>query len=124
MQKMLAVQFLSNRFFIMGQVGAVIMLITSLQPFFAAYNIPAAIALLITITWDFWRGASKGAKSVMAYTVLLLGLWVLVNTFAHIVMPADPHSIAGILALTGGGIAQLLLIIGGLMGVMAAREMP
>jgi hypothetical protein len=151
MKKALAVQFLGNRLFIMGLVGVIILLIVSFQPLQAVYLALACVALATSIAWDLWRGAGKGAKYGMAVLLLLMGLFLLLNTLLGWVDPAktvlepsltaaqlDGAVAAGLttwgavitgigehlpyaFATLGGAIASLLFIIGGLMGIMAAR---
>ena len=141
LQHRLEYAFLSQRFFIFGQIGAAIVLLTSLEPFFAAYNIPAIIVLAITITWDLWRGAGKTVRTVLAAIVLLIGLWILINTIGQFVMPiseeeilalfaagdmggAIEHMVIGVIQVIGGAVGQLPMLIAGLFGIMAARKMP
>lgn len=155
-QKKLGGALLGDRFFIMGQVGAILLLFPSLQFMSHPYFAVACIALAITLAWDLWRGRTKSASYIFGGTVLACGIFLLVNTLTMSIVPAAlpeaEETLAGLAALVQGGgnltsaqtfgglqavanltmpailmlvggMANLLFVIGGLMGIMSARTM-
>lgn len=140
MQHQLEYAFLSQRFFTFGQIGGLLVVLTSFDPFFAPYNLLGLVSVLAVITWDLWRSAGKGVRSVLAWIVLLAGLTLAVLVIGEFVHPvtADQVSadfqtsvpagvetmIIGAVARVGAALGQVFLIIGGLFGVLAARRAP
>ena len=158
LQRRLEFAFLGGRFWTFAQIGAILVLLTSFSPFFAAYNITALVVLACSITWDLWRNAPKSARYGLALVVLAAFAFLLYNTlgvqygwpaFHHPAEAAVPmHGVEfltglalndSLAALTGlgefthavviaavayiaGAIGQLLFLVSGLMGLMAARR--
>ncbi|MBV1876961.1 MAG: hypothetical protein KUG79_04900 [Pseudomonadales bacterium] len=125
-EKALNVANYGSRFFILGQVGAVIVAMTSLHPFFAIYNIPAAVVLTLTIVWDLWKSASKQAKRIMALVTLAAGVVIQINSIGKFILPevADPGmAYMGAITMTGGAIGHLIIIIAAIQGLKAVKYM-
>ncbi|MBL4584554.1 MAG: hypothetical protein JKX83_08055 [Pseudomonadales bacterium] len=125
-QKALNVANYGSRFFILGQVGAVIVVMTSLHPFFAIYNIPAAIMLTLTIVWDVWESASKSAKKMIALASLGTGIVIQINSLGKFILPevVDPElAYMATLTMTGGAIGHLIMIIAAIQGLKAVKYM-
>ena len=155
-QKRVGSALMGNRFFIMTQVGAIMLLIASFSPVFPAYLAVAAVALGIAVAWDLWRGRTKLGSYVFAGIILAFFVFLLVNTLTMSIVPAALHeseatlaglggivmgggnltsaqTFGGIMAVAGltqpiiamliGGIANVLFLIAGIAGIMAARMM-
>ena len=159
LQRKLEFAFLGSRFWIFAAIGAALILLTSFQPLFLAYAVPALLVLAAAVTWDLWRNAPKSVRYLLALVPLAAGVWILANTLGMWVEPAAsiaaaeeakaaleaagltyddavalglttygtlidsvgdllPHMFATI----GGAVGQLLLLISGGMGLMAARK--
>jgi hypothetical protein len=121
-EKKIGSALLGERFFIMAQIGAIALLLAAFKPLFPAYLGIALAALIITIIWTMWRGATKTAKYVMAILVLAMGLFLLVNTLTMLVVPAvlveGQETLAGLGAIVaGGGNLTSLQTFGGLLAV-------
>ena len=82
LQRRLEFAFLGGRFWTFAQIGAILVLLTSFSPFFAAYNITALVVLACSITWDLWRNAPKSARYGLALVVLGAFVFLLYNTLA------------------------------------------
>ena len=96
LQKRLEFAFLGGRFWIFAEIGALLVLLTTLKPFFWEYNIPALLVLVAAIAWDFWRNAPKSARYGMSLLVLVVFLWLLANTlmvqyFDGTIVPSSLH---------------------------------
>jgi hypothetical protein len=96
LQKRLEFAFLGSRFWIFAEIGALLVLLTSLKPYFWEYNIPALLVLVAALAWDFWRNAPKAARYGMALLVLVVFMWLTTNSimavyFDPIVVPATAH---------------------------------
>jgi hypothetical protein len=125
-EKALKVTDYGSRFFVLGQVGAVIVAMTSLHPFFALYNIPAAIMLTLTIVWDLWESASKSAKKMIALVSLAAGVIIQVNSIGKFILPevVDPEmAYMASITMTGGAIGHLIMIIAAIQGLKAVKYM-
>ena len=125
-EKALKVTDYGSRFFVLGQVGAVIVAMTSLHPFFAIYNIPAAIMLALTIVWDLWESASKSAKKMIALVSLAAGVVIQVNSIGKFILPevVDPEmAYMASITMTGGAIGHLIMIIAAIQGLKAVKYM-
>lgn len=143
--------FLSQRFWIMGQIGALIVIIVTFRPMFWAYNLPAAGVLIATIVWDLWRNAPKSARYGLCLYILAVFLWLTVNNsmgiFAEtwIATPPILHALeaagaalaAGdltalavllegtptlVVLLVGATLGSILMLVSGVMGLMACRR--
>lgn len=140
LQHQLEYAFLSQRFFTFGQIGGLLVVLTSFEPFFAPYNLLGLAAVLAVITWDLWRSAGKGVRTVLASIVLLAGIILAVLVIGEVVHPVTEEQVGadfqtavplgvqtmiiGAVARVGAAIGQVFLILGGLFGVLAARRAP
>lgn len=125
-EKALKVNDYGSRFFVLGQVGAVIVVMTSLHPFFALYNIPAAIMLTLTIVWDLWESASKSAKKMIALVSLAAAVVIQINSIGKFILPevTDPElAYMATLTMVGGAIGHLIMIIAAIQGLKAVKYM-
>jgi len=140
LQHQLEYAFLSQRFFTFGQIGGLLVVLTSFQPYFAPYNLLGLAAVLAVITWDLWRSAGKGVRSILAWVVLLSGIVLAVLVIGELVHPVTAEQVGadfqtavpkgvetmiiGAVARVGAAVGQIFIIIGGLFGVLAARRAP
>ena len=115
-QKIAAISTLRTRFFIFAHIGALMMALATLKPFFGAHNIPAGIILVLTVIYDHRITATKKFKRLLVYPMLLLSIWVQVNTLHGFVMPTPALTDA---ALKLGFIGAILVVVG---FVSALRE--
>lgn len=125
-EKALKVTDYGGKFFILGQVGAVIVVMTSLHPFFALYNIPAAIMLTLTIVWDLWESASKSAKKMIALVSLAAAVVIQINSIGKFILPevTDPElAYMATITMVGGAIGHLIMIIAAIQGLKAVKYM-
>ena len=125
-EKALKVTDYGSRFFVLGQVGAVIVVMTSLHPFFALYNIPAAIMLTLTIVWDLWESASKSAKKMIALVSLAAAVVIQVNSIGKFILPevTDPElAYMATITMVGGAIGHLIMIVAAIQGLKAVKYM-
>lgn len=124
-EKALNVANFGSRFFVLGQVGAVIIVMTSLHPFFAIYNIPAAIVLTLTIVWDVWESASKSVKRIIALVTLAAGIVIQVNHLGKFILPEVDPEMAHMAAFTtvGAAVGHLIIIIAAIQGLKAVKYM-
>ncbi len=140
MQHQLEYAFLSQRFFTFGQIGGLLVVLTSFDPFFAPFNLLGLASVLAVITWDLWRSAGKGVRTVLAGIVLVSGIVLAVLVIGELVHPVTEEQVGtafgssvpagvktmiiGAVARLGAAIGQIFLILGGLFGVLAARKAP
>ncbi len=89
-QKIFTRSSLRAKFYIFVQVGGLMILLTSIKPFFGAHNFPALVILILSIVYDRWGNASKKVKRMIVYPILLLGLWIGSNLISHWVVPTPP----------------------------------
>ena len=125
-QRELKVTDYGSRFFVLGQVGAVIVMMTSLHPFFALYNIPAAIMLTLTIVWDVWETASKSVKKMIAFAALAAGVVIQINSLGKFILPevTDPDmAYIATITMLGGAVGHLIMIIAAIQGLKAVKYM-
>jgi hypothetical protein len=112
-------------------------LLTTIRPFFAPYHLTALVALNLSIVWDFRGDASRRARKVMCYIVLVLALWLAVNTFMWFggggitpsalediesTSPMSRDAVRGTIAMLAGAVGHLLLVAGAINGLRAAGE--
>jgi hypothetical protein len=81
---------LRSKFFIFVHIGALMIMLPTLKPFFGVHHFPGLIILILSVVYDTWITASKKAKRLMVYPTMLLAIWVGVNTINHWVMPSEP----------------------------------
>ncbi len=152
-QKRLATAFLGNIFFIMGQVGGLMICLGAVRPMFHAYLWPGVVVLACTLVWMLWRARTKMASYIIAGTASLMCLWIIIAGLFELVHPPAAESLqesltAMVVALATGnaaafggamgeytlamvslsmvGIATtgaVIALIGSLLGIMAARGM-
>ena len=115
-QKLSAMSMLRSRFFIFAHIGGLMIALATFKPFFGAHNIPAGIILVLSIVYDHWITASKKAKRLIVYPMLLLSIWIQVNTLHSFVMPTPALTDA---AIKLGFIGAILVVVG---FVSASRE--
>lgn len=148
LQKRLEAAFLGERFFIIGMVGAIILLLTSFKcpEFFWQYNAAAWLGIIVSLTWGLWRNIPRSVKYLCSAIMLLVFAWLMYNTLAvfyalpAVQMPplpelavedlgalmiSDPQALAELmvlplLALVGGAVSSVLFLVGGLSGIMSA----
>ena len=108
-QKIAVRASLRSRFFIFVHIGALMMAIPTLKPFFGPHNFPAAVILILSIVYDHWLTASKKAKRLMIYPILLASIWVQVNTINHFVMPT-PGLTDAVIKL--GFLGAIMVVVG------------
>ncbi len=120
MEKTLAFSALKNRFFIMAQSGAIMILLTTTAPFYAAHAIPAIIITIISILFDKWGGAQIIHRRIMIITVLVLCFWIGVNTTMQwFPVPPEvtevrfpPVTVTPKITLTMGFVGHVIALIG------------
>ena len=132
------VQRMDVVFLVMGVVGAIMALGSSLKPLFLAHFLPALIILICVLVFFLWRGASKVVKMTLAIISLLLCPWLVVNAVTQIYIPAIqdvdlsvvvegdwsvliPHFMIGSTLLLGA-VGGLIIFIGSIFGIMSARK--
>lgn len=122
-----------ERYFIMVQAGALMILMTSISPFFAANQIPAILILTMSIVYDRWKSASKGQKRLLAYASLVciffigfnaLEGWYLPPALGEEVAPLMPNFISAEQAITFGYIGHWIAMFGVFQALMEARLIP
>ena len=111
---------LKSKFFIFVHIGALMILLPTLKPFFGPHHIPGLLILILSIVYDTWVTAPKNAKRVMAYSTNLLGLWVGLNTINHWIMPE-----AGLSEVVRmfGFIGHVLVLVGSFQAIKEIRMM-
>ena len=120
MEKTLAFSALKNRFFIMVQVGAIMILMTSTAPFYAAHAIPAIIITIISILFDKWEGAQIIHRRIIIITILALCFWIAANTVMQwFPVPPEvtevrfpPITVTPKITLTMGFMGHIIALIG------------
>ena len=119
-QAFFARSVLRSKFFIFVHIGALMILLPTLKPFFGVHHFPAFIILILSIVYDTWVMASKKAKRLMVYPTMLLALWVGVNTINHWVMPTVPLT-----ELTSmfGFVGHVLVMVGAFQAIKEIRLM-
>lgn len=132
------VQRMDVVFLVMGVVGAIMALGSSLKPLFLAHFLPALIILICVLVFFLWRGASKVVKMTLAIISLLLCPWLVVNAVTQIYIPAIqdvdlsvvvegdwsvliPHFMIGSTLLLGA-VGGLIIFIGSIFGIVSARK--
>ena len=115
-QKLAARSILRTKFFIFAHIGALMMALPTLKPFFGPHHFPAIIILTLTIVYDHWILASKKAKRLLVYPMVLLALWIQLNIINHWVMP-EPGLTDAVIKM--GFVGSILVIVG---FASAARE--
>ena len=125
-------------FLIMGVVGSIMALGSSLKPLFLAHFLPALIILICVLAFFLWRGASKVVKMTLAIISLLLCPWLVINAVTQIYIPAIqdvdlsvvvegdwsvliPHFMIGSTLLLGA-VGGLIIFIGSIFGIVSARK--
>lgn len=138
LKKDFTIQRMDVIFLIMGVVGAIMALGSSLKPLFLAHFLPALIILICVLVFFLWRGASKVVKMTLAIISLLLCPWLVVNAVTQIYIPAIqdvdlsvvvegdwsvliPHFMIGSTLLLGA-VGGLIIFIGSIFGIMSARK--
>lgn len=108
LQKKLAEQFMGVIFFIMGQVGCLMIILGTFKPMFHLYIWPGTAALLCTIVWSLWRGRSKGVSWILVLIPLGVSLWIVLSGLLGLVHPpavevlqTEIGAIAGAIATSG-----------------------
>lgn len=89
-QKRFTSEILRAKFFIFVQTGGLMILLTSIKPFFGFHHFPALIILALSIVYDRWSNASKKARRSIVYSILLLGLWVGSNLISNWIEATPP----------------------------------
>jgi len=131
-EKVEEIQALRMKFFILTHVGGLMIILSSIHPFFAANQIPGGIILLTSAVFDRWRSASKGQKRLLAYTCLLAALFIGFNALYGWYVPIDiadasapkfpvPTFISGELTLTFGYVGHMIVMFGVFMGLQEIR---
>ena len=132
------VQRMDVVFLVMGVVGAIMALGSSLKPLFLAHFLPALIILICVLVFFLWRGASKVVKMTLAIISLLLCPWLVVNAVTQIYIPAIqdvdlsvvvegdwsvliPHFMIGSTLLLGA-VGGLIIFIGSIFGIVSAAK--
>ena len=153
MKKMLAAQFLGTIFFIMAQVGALMICVGTLKPLYHAYFWPGLLILVCAIVWMLWRGRGKGASYLLVLIPIVAGLWIIlaglfgwahppgVNTVGEAVATMSgavaagdaaafgpalgdyTHGVVGLAMAGVAGAGAAIAVLGSLLGIMAVREM-
>jgi hypothetical protein len=119
-QTFFARSVMRSRFFIFVQIGALMIMLPTLKPFFGVHHFPGVIILILSAVYDTWITASKNAKRLMFYPIMLLGLWVGINTINHWVMPTPPLSeVARMFGIVG----HVLVLMGVFHAVKEIRLM-
>ncbi|MGB2798610.1 MAG: hypothetical protein WBC55_11095 [Dehalococcoidia bacterium] len=138
LKKDFTVQSMDVIFLIMGVVGAIMALGSSLKPLFLAHFLPALIILICVLVFFLWRGAGKGVKMTLAIVSLLLGPWLVVNAVTQIYIPAIqdvdisvvvegdwsvliPHFMIGSTLLLGA-VGGLIIFIGSIFGIVSTAK--
>ena len=138
LKKDFTVQRMDVIFLIMGVVGAIMALGSSLKPLFLAHFLPALIILICVLVFFLWRGAGKGVKMTLAIVSLLLGPWLVVNAVTQIYIPAIqdvdisvvvegdwsvliPHFMIGSTLLLGA-VGGIIIFIGSIFGIASAAK--
>ena len=138
LKKDFTVQRMDVIFLIMGVVGAIMALGSSLKPLFLAHFLPALIILICVLVFFLWRGASKGVKMTLAIVSLLLGPWLVVNAVTQIYIPAIqdvdisvvvegdwsvliPHFMIGSTLLLGA-VGGIIIFIGSIFGIVSTAK--
>ena len=138
LKKDFTVQRMDVIFLIMGVVGAIMALGSSLKPLFLAHFLPALIILICVLVFFLWRGAGKGVKMTLAIVSLLLGPWLVVNAVTQIYIPAIqdvdisvvvegdwsvliPHFMIGSTLLLGA-VGGLIIFIGSIFGIVSTAK--
>lgn len=100
---------LRAKFFIFVQIGGLMILLTTLKPFFGVHHFPALVILILSIIYDNWLTASKKAKRLIVYPILFLGLWVGSNLISHWVVATPPLTeVARLFGIVG----HVLIMVG------------
>lgn len=138
LKKDFTVQSMDVIILIMGVVGAIMALGSSLKPFFLAHFLPALIILICVLVFFLWRGAGKVVKIPLAIISLLLGLWLVANAVTRIYMPPIPDvkwsvvvggdwdamitlfQIGSTLLL--GAVGGLIVFVGSIFGIVSAAK--
>ncbi len=138
LKKDFTVQRMDVIFLIMGVVGAIMALGSSLKPLFIAHFLPALIILICVLVFFLWRGAGKGVKMTLAIVSLLLGPWLVVNAVTQIYIPAIqdvdisvvvegdwsvliPHFMIGSTLLLGA-VGGIIIFIGSIFGIVSTAK--
>ena len=138
LKKDFTVQRMDVIFLIMGVVGAIMALGSSLKPLFLAHFLPALIILICVLVFFLWRGAGKVVKMTLAIISLLLCPWLVANAVTQIYIPAIqdvdlsvvvegdwsvliPHFMIGSTLLLGA-VGGLIIFIGSIFGIVSARK--
>ncbi len=119
-----------NRFFIFVQIGAAMILFSSLKPFFAANQVPGALIFILSIFYDkWWPTAYKKRLYGISACLLAMSMWIGANSFFLWNTPSAPATVSltdGIstpqLTITMGLIGHILVIIGAIEGIKGLRQ--
>jgi hypothetical protein len=119
-QAFFARSILRSKFFIFVHIGALMIMLPTLKPFFGVHHFPGLIILILSVVYDTWIMASKKAKRLMVYPTMLLGIWVGMNTINHWVMPTVPLTD---MARMFGFVGHVLVLVGAFQAVKEIRLM-
>jgi hypothetical protein len=120
-EKAAEIQSLRMKFFIFTQLGGLMILMSSISPFFAANQIPGIIILTASMIYDNWKSASKLQKRLLVYSSLLSALFIGLNALNKWFVPAElvdktsklfPTFITSEMTLTFGYIGHMIVLIG------------
>ncbi|MBU4319316.1 MAG: hypothetical protein KKF30_18815 [Proteobacteria bacterium] len=111
---------LRSKFFIFVHIGALMIMLPTITPFFGVHLFPALIILILSVVYDTWITASKKAKRLMVYPTLLLGLWVGMNTINHWIMPTPPLTD---MVRMFGFLGHVLVMVGAFQAIKEIRLM-
>jgi hypothetical protein len=126
------IQSLRMKFFILTHVGGLMIVFSSIHPFFAAHQIPAFIILTSAAIFDRWKSARKGQKRILAYVCLLAAFFIGFNALYGWFTPIDiadaapprfpvPTFISSELTLTFGYIGHMIVMFGVFMALQEIR---
>lgn len=122
-----------ERYVIMSQVGALMVMMTSISPFFAANHVPAVLILTMSIVYERWTSASKGQKRLLAYGSLLCVFFIGFNSLLGWFIPPEPVEAAFPLmptfvsaeqTITFGYIGHWVAMFGAFQALSEIRLMP
>jgi len=129
-EKASEIQSLRLKFFIFTQLGGLMILMSSIHPFFAANQIPGIIILTASMVYDRWKNAGKLQKRIMAYSILLSAFWIGFNALNKWYVPdvltdtsstMFPTFITSELTLTFGYIGHMIVLFGFFQAVSEIR---
>lgn len=126
MEKMMAMAFTRQRSGIFTQLGALILLVTSFNPYFWPHQVTGLIILGLSITLDVWRSANKKQRRIILWTMLVVNEIIFVNFLGRFLMPSVitpemAYRVGNI--ITFGVLAHIIMLFGIGQGLLSLRFM-